>query len=127
MNDVARQENGEPMLTMDATIFHKLLVDKVIAVDQKEYEVFLIAASVHGQFQTVHLPSALVTITHKSSPLSPSADKLELLKLTHIPARKGSDKSFLIQASPLNRNGSGGSSQEVGKMELYRTDNEVRI
>ena len=64
MNGVAQQGNGEPMLAMDATVFHKLLVDRVIAVDQKEYEVFLIAASVHGQFQTIHLPSALIAIAH---------------------------------------------------------------
>ena len=49
MKDVAQQEEGEPMFMMDATVFHKLLVDRVIALDKKEYEVFFIAASVHGQ------------------------------------------------------------------------------
>ena len=101
MKDLAQQDEGEPMFKMDSTIFHKLLVNRVIALDQKEYEVFLIAASVHNE--------------------------LELLKLTYIPTRKGSDKSFVIQAIPLDRNGSGGNSQDVGKMELYRTDNEVSI
>ena len=101
IKDVARQEKGEPMFLMDATVFHKLLVDTVTAVDQKEYEVILIAASVH--------------------------DSLQLLKLTHIPSRKQSDKSFVIQSIPLDRNGSGGNSQDVGKMELYKTDDEVSV
>ena len=47
---VAQQEEDQPMIRMDATIFHKLLVDRVTALDQEEYEVFLIAASVHGRF-----------------------------------------------------------------------------
>ena len=101
MKEVARQEEGEPIITMDAAVFHKLLVDKVTALDQLEYEVLLIAASVHH--------------------------KLELLKLTYIPTRKGSDKSFVIQAIPLKRNGSGGISQDVGKMELHRTDDEAFV
>ena len=66
MEDVAKQETGEPLFMMDATIFHKVLVDRVTALDQKEYEVFLIAASVHGWFR----PSTYYQLSSLTKPPS---------------------------------------------------------
>ena len=41
-------------------------------------------------------------------------------------SREG-DKSHTIQSVPLQRNSNNGTGQDVGKMELYKSDNNVKL
>ena len=57
-------------------------------------------------------------------------DELQLLKVTHVPARPGptlQDKTHISQTISLNRAGGSGARQTVATMEVYRTEVNVTV
>ena len=48
MADIVKQDDDDPLLTYDGILFKRLLVDKVKGVNDKYYEVLLIAAIENG-------------------------------------------------------------------------------
>jgi hypothetical protein len=92
----------EPLFVDDGMFYHQILVEQVRGLDGVKHDVFMILAT-------------------------STEDVLYFLKKTHVPSRQGNSKEYTSQSLVLQRHNGDATGQEVGKMELYKSDDEASV